>query len=160
MANNREALRIARALREEFRDRGVPFTQAAYRDELARRLLPLSGKAFDGFVDRYAQIVDDDATRDRGQPDPAQPDLPGLEWADLHGEYKLGDMQRVAKRHATIDHADCALALAIRNANDVVKALQKKLDGINRLRPFWPAGTSKSQAFEDYLKANPPHQVG
>jgi hypothetical protein len=144
----KQALCIARELREEFRGSGE-FTQECYLAELAVKLKDFKKKAFDGFVQHIGQIVDRQSHSAESRPDGQ------LYLFDVEGEYKLGDSRRIAKRLARIDHADAAMALDDRNAAAVLMANARKREELTRLRPYWSNGKTKEQAVEAYFEANP-----
>lgn len=151
MDARREAKKRARALREEFRDRGE-FTQADYRVALAGRLRDLANDLFDTSVDKIADDVDRESIRD---PEPDSPTLPGF---DLDGEYRCGASVRIAKRLARLDHADMAMAIDDTNLKSVLEANVRKREELTRLRPFWGQGMTKAAAVAAYQAENPPPQ--
>ena len=146
MDTKREALRRARVLRNEFRERGE-FSQSEYRQALAGILVDLSDLAYDAFVTNVAQDIDRESSHDRGRSDPSFPEF------DLEGEYKLGDTRRIAKRLARIEHADMAMAIDDQNVAAVLIANARKKEELSKLRPYWGAGISKQQAVEAYLES-------
>ena len=137
MDARREARKIGRQLRDEFRARGE-FTQTAFRRELGERLGHLQDDAYDGFVDKVAQEIDEEATKDRNESL-----LPGF---DLDGEYRCGDNVRVAKRLARLDHALMAMKLDDANLVAVMAANMRKHEELARLQPYWGPGMTKEEA--------------
>lgn len=138
----REALRIARALREKFRN-GGEFTTTEYRESLALELEDLRDDAFDSFVDSISEKVD----REEGS---LGRDTNQRSLFDMDGEYRLGDTRRIAKRLAHIEHADAAMAIKQRNAAAVMESLARDLEELGRLRPYWGPGVTKEQAIAAY----------
>lgn len=143
------ALGRARSLREQFRDRGE-FTQAEFRSALSGVLNDLASEAFEGFVDHIAEVVD----RDTPPTEKSDPYEGRLLW-DLEGEYKFGDGRRIAKRLATIDHIERALAINDRNVAAVMGANVRMREEYLRLKPHWDNGVTKSQAIDAYLAEHP-----
>lgn len=149
MARRRKAewLRVADDLRRQFRGRGE-FTQQDYRQALHSALRECwnETEAYDGFVDHVAEQVDKASRR---EPDPDQPDLPGIRW-DLDGELHLGAGRRVDKRLAQADHAQEALALDDANLIAVQQANLRKRQEWLALQPYWGGGVTKQEAVSAY----------
>jgi hypothetical protein len=143
-------MRIARALREEFRERGTIFKHGDYLKALAERLQPLRDRLYRDAVANYGDKVDRDSTCPFVVPD--APVLPGF---DLEGELRLGEGERVAKKYAHRDHAERAMLLDDENLLAVQAANIAKRKELLLLTPYWGAGVPKEDAVAAYLAANP-----
>ena len=146
---NRDALQLARDLREKFREQGE-FSLVTYRSALADELHELANELYQDAVDAIAHRVDRESITPRKDAEQQRALF------DLDGEYALGGGGRMAKALAQFHHAQASLMLDDQNLVSVQQANIKKRDELLRLQPYWAVpGVTKRQATEAWAEDNP-----
>lgn len=155
---NRKLLRMVRSDREEWKLRGK-FLEKDFREHVRRKYKEnqeIADEVYDQAIDGVCDTVDKEQT----QNPPEETYLSLYEGWDIKGEYRDGDGGRVAKRLATIDDAEQALALDEQNLAAIMEASAKKHREIVMLRPYWGPGRTKKDAIDAYREEHPDEDIG
>ena len=148
MAKERsEAVRRGEETYERFANSGKEFTLVDVRIALFEDLEDCRDEAYAALVDHVLKTVD----RKRAA---AGDDDDQMTFFDVGGVYRFGDLRRIAKRSATLDHALESLSIDEANFAAVARANERKRKEIDLLRPYWTEGVTKEEAVEAYWSEN------
>ncbi len=145
-----EALRVAREVRERFRESRESFTQQTYFEAVVDALdTPVMRRAaVEGLAAWATDKVDKDSTREGRRHDEG--------WLfPCEGDIKLGEGERIALAYARLPHIEIALELKRLNAVAAQLAYEAAVREVEWLRPYLERGLTVQEAVSQYRADNP-----